>query len=40
METLININRHTFIAKSYFLFLDGKIPPDLFFTSSMGPIDF
>lgn len=36
METLININRHTFIAKSYFLFLDGKIPPDFIFHKQYG----
>lgn len=36
METLININCHTLIEKSYVLFLDAKMPPDLVFHKQSG----
>lgn len=36
MATLINIELHTFIKKSYFLFLDAKIPPNILFGKKLG----
>lgn len=36
MVTLINIKFHTFIKKPYFLSLDAKIPPNIWFDRKLG----
>lgn len=36
MVTLMHIKLHTFIKKLYFLSLDAKIPPNIWFDRKLG----